>query len=415
MKIYRVAGNKANFLLIYVVMIALLVFGRDTLIANEVLGFVNSQILAIVLMGILGIAFLVTNRKNLREIVCDRRIGILLVGVAVYALPMVLKLDFQLMYMSIALCIVFGVFASYIISMEQASKVYVITMCVLTLYSFVATYLLKPMTITGYLPAATITNDAGLVYYNFGLSFAVTAPTYMRNVSLFRESGVFSCFLLIAIFLNNEYVAYRKKYISCFVTAILSIGVISTFSTAGIIILVLLLGFIAIEKRLYNHRIFWIFAAVSAFTVLLLGVHIVNEKGDIYWELYSMVTKMFSSNDSKAARIESVFGNIRMFANHFLFGDSVVNVMYSLGDNTASSFILFALCGILGGVLNVFAWCVLLYRKNRNSILNGWLLITMFMMINPQNITTNIFFWLFPMLAVCRFIFGINHKEKHSN
>lgn len=405
MKTYKLVNGPLNYPLICISMIVLLILGRDTLIANHILGFAESQVLAIVLLGVLGIVFLLNNKSEIRQIITDQRVGVIIVAALIYILPLLLKLDFQLMYLSVFLCVVFGVFMSYIISVKNAAKIFVSTMCALTLYSVVATYLLKPLTVAGILPVEVITNSAGMTYYNYGLAFVATIVGYLRNGSLFREPGVFCFFLLLAVYLSNEYVEYKnRKFGRIITTGILSLGVITTFSTAGMIELVLLLGVILAKDRVYRHKSFWIATAVATTAALALIIYIVVEKGSLYWELYSMCIKLFQPNHSLSARLASIVGNLKMIMKHFFVGDTVVNVMYSLGDNTASTLILFAMCGVLGGLVNVLLWLVLLWRSKQGLLISICLTIVMFMTFNTQNLTTNLFFWLFPTMAFCQWL-----------
>ena len=117
-----------------------------------------------------------------------------------------------------------------------------------------------------------------------------------------------------------------------------------------------------------------------------------------------MCIKLFQPNHSLSARLASIVGNLKMIMKHFFVGDTVVNVMYSLGDNTASTLILFAMCGVLGGLVNVLLWLVLLWRSKQGLLISICLTIVMFMTFNTQNLTTNLFFWLFPTMAFCQWL-----------
>jgi hypothetical protein len=75
-------------------------------------------------------------------------------------------------------------------------------------------------------------------------------------------------------------------------------------------------------------------------------------------------------------------------------------VLHGTEHNTSSTLLLFAILGVMGGTLNVAAWIALLWKRERKIIGNLILMVTMFMSFNTQNLTANVFFWLFPMMAL---------------
>lgn len=56
--------------------------------------------------------------------------------------------------------------------------------------------------------------------------------------------------------------------------------------------------------------------------------------------------------------------------------------------------------GFLTGSLHVAAWAALAWDKKRCVIGNLLLLVILFMSFNTQNLIGNLFFWLFPILAL---------------
>ena len=61
---------------------------------------------------------------------------------------------------------------------------------------------------------------------------------------------------------------------------------------------------------------------------------------------------------------------------------------------------MFAIGGIAGGVLNVTAWVALLWERRRGVFGNLVLLLILFLSFNTQNLIANVYFWLFPMMAL---------------
>ena len=56
--------------------------------------------------------------------------------------------------------------------------------------------------------------------------------------------------------------------------------------------------------------------------------------------------------------------------------------------------------GVLGGLFHVVGWVAFVWEKNRKTWVNLALLLIMFMSFNTQNLIADVFFWLFPMMAL---------------
>ena len=59
-----------------------------------------------------------------------------------------------------------------------------------------------------------------------------------------------------------------------------------------------------------------------------------------------------------------------------------------------------AVSGIAGGVLHLISWIALLWKKERNVLGNLVLLLIFLMSFNTQNLVADVFFWLFPVMAL---------------
>ena len=102
MNYYSFPDKKAWKIFIQLLLAALLLLCRDGLYMT-VLGFYPCMFAFYALAGILGIAFLAVNVSRLKEILTDRRLLVMLLSTVVMLLPMLIKKDWQLMYMNILL------------------------------------------------------------------------------------------------------------------------------------------------------------------------------------------------------------------------------------------------------------------------------------------------------------------------
>ena len=110
--------------------------------------------------------------------------------------------------------------------------------------------------------------------------------------------------------------------------------------------------------------------------------------------------KFQPGEDSAVERLDAVFADLNLFLHHPLVGDKLSDVLYSAANNTSSTLILYAGLGILGGTLNVAAWVALAWEKDRRLWANLALLAVLFLSFNTQNLIADVFFWLFPVMAL---------------
>ena len=122
MKQYPLLHHRAAKVLFALFLTAMLFLSRDTLFSSCLVGFAKSQILMLGLIALLGVLFLWVNRKEILQILKDRRTLVLLASALVIVLPMVLKRDWQLMYFSILLCVLTAVFLTYFTSGREVAR-----------------------------------------------------------------------------------------------------------------------------------------------------------------------------------------------------------------------------------------------------------------------------------------------------
>lgn len=402
MKYYRFPENRAARFLIGAFLFAMLYLARDTLVTSSILGFNKAQYLMLGLIVAAGGIFLVYNRRNLKDIVLDRRMLVILAATVIVLLPMLVKRDWQRMYFSILICIYFAVFLSFFLSYREAARYYVGILSALGVWSILALWVLRPLLVdTGIWIPPVFENQLGVVFYNFGLSFVSDNYVKTRNFGIFREPGVYQFFLILALYLNNFTVQWKRQRTLWLHNLILAAAMLTTLSTAGVAALALLAVVVFLEKKLYRNKWVWLGILVIAIVLAVIVAVIVAEQGELYWELYSMVLGKFQpGEDSAVERLDAVFADLRIFLRHPLVGDKLSEVLYSAANNTTSTLILYAGLGILGGTLNVAAWIALVWEKKRSVWANLALLAVLFLSFNTQNLIADVFFWLFPVMAL---------------
>ncbi len=406
MKQYRMVETKAEKAVFAAFLFAMLLLARDTLITSSILGFTRSQFLMLGLICAYGVVFLVRNRRAWKDMLLDRRMGAAAVCALLLLLPMVIKGDWQMMYFSILICLLFSVFLSYFTTYQTVAKYYVGMLTLLGLYSVLATYVLKDLAYTGKLPVPVFENSNGWTFYNFGLGYVVTWEFWNRNFGIFREPGVYQFFVLLALYLNNDCVIWNRGWKLWAVNAALAVTMISTFAIGGFIEMGLLAVFLYFDKKYYRTKwgkragIALVLMVPLAVLFILFRLMFRYSGMTIYYEFYDMFLRLTTDSDSLIDRLSAITTNIRIFFQHPLFGDSISNVLHGTNHNTSSTLILYAVLGILGGSLNVAAWTALAWKKERCVLGNLALLVILFMSFNTQNLVADLFFWLFPMMAL---------------
>lgn len=407
MNYYSFPDKKAWKIFIQLLLAALLLLCRDGLYMT-VLGFYPCMLAFYGLAGILGIAFLAVNVSRLKEIITDRRLLVVLLSTVVMLLPMLIKKDWQLMYMNILLGIYIAILFSYILRLEDLAKYYVLAITVLGVLSLFALYVLRPLTDAGVLHPAIIKNAINVEIYNYGFSFVPLTFVKNRNFGIFREPGVYQYFILLGIYLNNYWTNWDKTWKLWAVNGLLAVTMLSTFATGGVIELGLLCVVMFFDKGWYKERKLRIAAAVLVAAAIALVAYCIAVKNGLYWALYEMLTKFTENPESTGARVGSIFVNLEFFLKNPLMGAKLYDVLHLTGvskaivTNTSSTMILFAAYGILGGIFGVIGWIALVWDRDRRLWANLALLTILFMSFNTQNLTWDTFFWLFPMVALCQ-------------
>jgi len=406
MKQYRFPENKFVTLCFPVVLLALQMVARSTMYTSTFLGFGRSQALMIGLVLAVGVAFLLVNRKHLKEIFLDRRMIAFACAAVVVLLPMLVKQDWQLMYFTILLGWFFSIFLTYFTTVQELGRWYVLIMTGLSLMSLLGLFILKPLVLAGILPEVRFDSPGGWHMFNFGLTFVCDKNIHMddalRAFGIFREPGLFQIFLFVAIQLNNDWVQWKKSWQMWAVNAVLFASLLTTFATGGVFALGLYIVFLFFDKGLYRDRRLQILAVAAVAAGVVLLIVALEQGGTWAYELVGMVEKIYNKTYSYTARLESIAADAKYFFASPIFGADLAEVMYSVPNNTCTSPIIFAVFGIVGGCMHVLSWAAMAWKKERHWMMNLMLMVILFVPFNTQNVIADMFFWLFPMMALAQ-------------
>ena len=406
MKQYPLIENRFAKLFFGVYLTAMLFLSRDTLYSSCIVGFEKSQFYMIGLICLLGICFLIRNFREMKSILLNRRMLAVVITAVVLLIPMLLKKDWQMMYFSILLCPLFAIFLTYFTSVNRVAKHYVIILTLLGLYSLVAMYCLKELAQAGKIFPSVFFNSNRWDFYNFIFAYTVPWEYWHRNFGIFREPGVYQFFIILAVYLNNYAADWNRAWKLWVCNIILALTMVSTFAIGGYAELGLFALFLYFDKGYYRKTwgkilgVLAVLAVAGVFVFLIVQIRQPGFEQTPYYEFYDMFLRLFTKSDSATDRVSAITTNIQFFFRNPLVGNGIAEVLHGTNHNTSSTLLLYAIFGIVGGTLNVAAWAALTWKKERPVLGNLVLLLCLFMSFNTQNLVANIFFWLFPMMAL---------------
>lgn len=401
MKYYPLTEKKYGKFLVAILLFALLYLTRTGLTASALVGINRAQFLTLGIICAVGMVLLIQHRDKWKEMLLDPRMLLGIVCSVILLLPAVLKRDFQMMYLSVLLCVMIGIFLTYFVSLRDVAKYYVVFLTVLAVWSVLACYILRRLPDNGILSVPIFFTSRKVEFYNFGLSYVARFYVKNRNFGIFREPGIYQFFIMLALFLNNYTVQWKKQSTMWVVNVILAVTMLTTLATGGFAELGLFVILVFFEKKLYKNKLAVITAVVVVIGMAAGLAVICMRKGQLYWELYGMViSKIFGGEASSRDRIDAIVVNWQYFRANPIVGERISTVLHAMENNTASTMLMLAMFGIGGGVLHVGAWAALVWDRNRNVIANVILLIIMLLSVNTQNFVADQFFWLLPMMAL---------------
>lgn len=332
------------------IMCFILIFGTDTFVVfanqNEIVRRIFQISSVIGILCIIG--------RNREKIKVDERIFLFVIMCCLLFASVLYNMDFVTGNFIKIFVLLFGWAFSLFFSKEEFRRFFVMIVTGIALFSLIV-YVLAPMLKDlSYFPL--ITNTSGKTLKCFFLSnIDVNPDGLLRNWGPFWEPGVFQTYLNLALFF-----LFQEKNYSFKASLILILGIITTFSTTGIISLILILcGEYIKNNKLSQKKIIFSFFAVVGIILLLS-----NPK------IYEIVFGKFNKDNfaflSTQSRLAGVKVNLQIMAKSPILGVGVsklnnyietfvVNEGLTFFSNTNGLLMNFSIYGCLLGVCYLYA------------------------------------------------------------
>lgn len=299
-------------LLSFFVFALILYFNNETL-SNNLCTFVKQPCQYVAIIG-MGLYMVLSNKKLLAPY--SNTIAYAIIMCLCVAIAGLFDRSFSNGYILTMMNIVLASMMASVLPYSQFKRFYIACLIFLSVCSLLVTYFLRP--ILPLLPLQHVVNNSQIPFTNVIVCYVIDFDSYLRNTGIFREAGVWGAFVLLAIMLllseRNKFTVKRyNTYLIIFIVTVLS-----TFSTACMLALVLYLVVSIITKQmtLGNNKVVVLF--IAAFILLVL-------RNIDYLDLFNeSVGKLSTDSSSYKARTDVYTNALPMIFSN-VFGHGILN------------------------------------------------------------------------------------------
>jgi len=259
--------------------------------------------------------------------------------------------------------------------------------------------------------------SANYTYNNFYLLCFQITRNQKRNCGIFWEPGLFAIFVNIAFIFEFIDIKRKKpKVVSC---ALYLLTLISTFSTAGYIIFVVVFIY-CFHKVTKTKKIELKFVLLSFLPLILVIA--------LFFIIPSLRTKIIEQTQSYFSRLYGPIVNFHVFKKGKIFGVGLLEeqnffnsmlVELKLTDKidaqTSSMGVYVSSFGIFGILIYLLPLIYLGLSKKIDKFDKVLLMIVFFLFTNVEPLVNNLFFFILIFYFARDFGSGINHEHTNRN
>lgn len=392
-KFFNIFGIIIMFIMVY--------FSHDTLLvgtnSNSSFSYIRMTVLLAVLCCLIVIIFV--KKINISKSDFLTIIVLLMLNL----ITMIINQDFSIKYFFEMFLIVICYVQIITFGIEKTKKDLVNVMFFLALISLIV-YMLSYFFYPLFDGFGVFENYAGKKFYFLLFTF-VEYKDYSfdnRNYGIFREPGVFAillCFILFLLLIKKQH--EKQDYVQI---VVISLAILTTFSTAGIVVMLGLFGLFVIYKKQ------WKIALIAGVLLVLLAFCLGGDK--LFYKVFGKLIN--PNNDSFISRFGSFPANIVLWVSGFLsilFGrgfkyvednfSSIAHLLgYSTVHNTNTFLKVLSVYGFLYFVilLNGLYYCV--KKITNNKWISVLLLVVLFLGLSNEDLIYNVVLYYLIMIGI---------------
>lgn len=261
--------------------------------------------------------------------------------------------------------------------------------------------------------APQVVNLSGARFSNWFLTISLNKEFYFvmpyRNWGIYREPGVYMCFLILALIFEMFLMKKKRSNILLFFATL-----VTTFSTGGFIVgalLLLIYVMVSIDKAHINVRRMF----VSTILITLVAYFLFK-----YWDNidYWVFGKLNQNGGSADARFGAVLSNLALFIRKPLLGHGWVNManqfssmqtLINTDHNTNTLLLLLSVYGIVTGILMIGGTVLFFYHKRR-GVIGIALAVCWILAISNENLSLNVVIYTLAMYGMKLFNRRVTNK-----
>lgn len=325
--------------------------------------------------------------------------------------------DTAIMIITVFIAMLFVIGLDY----KKYCEIYVTVMLLIAIYSLIV-YVLGNFTpsLIRIFPKAYYRPT--LETYNLGLTFINLRSKLIRNMGIFWEPGAYQTYLIFAILIERFSLCQKRNW----VVVIFMLTLITTWSTAGIInLLILILIFIIHKNQNVNLKFFKTMITATVVFIIIIGLYSIASH-DIQYAAVGKITVYLSSDKSRvtsaSVRFSSFTYLLRAYLKSPIVGlghsglkNSILGAGHTMTTNTPINW--FATYGTMFGFLHTMSVFKLAKKMNNNSkILLILIMISMILAISTEQYLRNISIIIFLLYGLAEpTSFKINEEYGKQN
>lgn len=306
----------------------------------------------------------------------------------------------------------FSIFASLLVVKTMSSKSFALIytriikiICVISLVGYSAIYFV-PSVFSHFI----VTNSVGSAFSNYWLYVASLPFSFFnRNYGMYWEPGAFSAFISLGFMLDTYYLR-NSKALDFFIYIV---TIITTFSTTGIIAIMLMSLYLVVNKSIFTRGTRYLMLGFIALALLFAAIYpelFFSSSGESAFGKF----QAYQGGDDTgtvAIRVYAIEYGIKGFLQNPLLGCGIhglenLSMNYTNGHNVCTFINWFAFFGLFFGIIMCTGFLNFSSMIAKGRTTSTLFVFLMFFIITiSENMATNAVFFVIAL-------YGYSHKKE---